>query len=114
MAGKRRRRAVAAAPIESRSTEALTIGWLLAVFTTLLCEIGALSARWMGVARLPTLSGLLLFSALIIGIAAVALGVLLRRLRRTPPPPGVFVFSMVVGLLPVVVIIIDTLMRHER
>ncbi len=110
MARKRRRRPIAAAPIESRSTEALTIGWLLSVFTTLLCLIGAVVARWIGVARLPMLSGLLLFSAFIIGVASVALGFLVRRTRLTPPPRGVFVFAMVVGLLPILAAALDALM----
>ncbi|MDZ4782414.1 MAG: hypothetical protein SGJ19_19385 [Planctomycetia bacterium] len=107
---KRHQRPVAAALQESRSAEALTIGWLLSVMTTLLCVCGALVARWIGVARLPVLSGLLLFAALVIGVASLGLGVLIRRVRSVPPPRGVYVFATVVGILPILAVILDALL----
>jgi hypothetical protein len=106
---KRRPKPVAAPPEESRSAEALTIGWLLSVMTTLLCVCGALIARWIGVAQLPMLSGLLLFAALVIGIASLGLGLLIRRVRRVPPPRGVYVFATIVGMLPILKVIVDSL-----
>lgn len=94
-------------PAEDLTAEALTIGWLLAVLTTLLCEIGAVIAFWLGAQRVPVMGGLLLFSALVIGLCSIGLGELVRRYRRVPAPRGVTVFALMVGLLPIVAAIIN-------
>jgi len=106
---KRRSKPIVAPPQESRSAEAATIGWLLSVFTTLVCLCGAMIARWIGVSRLPLLSGLLLFAALVIGSISLGLGVVVRRVRRAPPPHGVYVFAVVVGALPILAVVIEML-----
>lgn len=108
---KRRQRPIAAAPSESesRSAEAATIGWLLCVFTTLACVCGALVARWIGLARLPILAGLLLFAALVIGVISLGLGLIVYRVRNVPPPLGVYVFAVAVAALPIIVILVNVL-----
>lgn len=101
MGGKRRRPPAPPPNPESLTGEALTIAWLLSVFTTLTCEIGAVIAFAVGGGQLPVFGGLLLFSALVIGLASVGLGELVKRYRVVKAPHGVKVFALTVGLLPI-------------
>jgi hypothetical protein len=95
---------------EAPTTEFLTIGWLLTVMTTLVCEVGyfvvTMISSWQGdVQWLELLAGVLMFAALIVGLASVALLVLVHRMRKSPPPMPIVAFSLLVGLTPVLVAI---------
>lgn len=94
-------------PAESQTAEALTIGWLLSVFTTLACELAAAACYAIGGERLSVFGGLLLFSALVIGLSSIGIGAVAYRYRRVRPPRGVTVFAWTVGLLPVVVVVLQ-------
>src|SRR5262245_51061220 len=88
---KRERRAADDMPVESQAADAMTIGWMLAILTTLLCQIGALAMRWLAFANprlagLSSFSAMLFFAALIIGLVALALIPVLYKIRILAPP----------------------------
>jgi hypothetical protein len=94
-----------AAPAESQAAEAATIGWMLAVLTATVCELGVLAARlyfnWHpDAAGVGTAGELLLFSSAIVGLVVLALIPVVYKVRRVRPPTAVTVFAVVVGVLP--------------
>lgn len=97
---------------ESRSTEALTVGWMLTVMTTLLCQIGSAAVRiylhWQPdtLPRLELLSVVLIFAGLVLGVVTLVLLPIVYRMRRDPPPWGIVVFAAVVGVVPVLMAIV--------
>lgn len=109
MARKRRPATTKTDPAETLTAEALTIAWLLAVFTALVCELGAVACFAFGGESLQVFGGLLLFSALVIGLAAIGAGLVASRYRQVRPPRGILVFSWTVGLLPIAIILIQSL-----
>lgn len=89
---------------ESRSTDALTIGWMLMVMTALVCELGFLAARGFAGAEsggsMAVLMLLLLLASTIIGLGVLLLTPVVIKIRRDPPPRAIIVFSVVVGMAP--------------
>lgn len=107
---KKRKRAVAVS--DPRSVEVLTVAWMLMVVTTLVCELGFAAIRMGRPApdsRLTILSSLFLFAALVIGLLALLVTPVVLRSRRMPPPQGITVFAVVVGLAPVAMVALDLL-----
>jgi hypothetical protein len=103
------------AAVDSRSVEMLTVGWMLMVVTTLVCEVGSGIAHWY-VAKInpraqmiDVLSGLLLFAAFVIGFLLLLLSPVIIKGRRTPPPRGVIVFAVVVGIAPLLVVLFQAI-----
>ena len=101
-----------AAPLikESRPAEWATIGWLLASLTTAACL-----AVWAGVRiavffatdagqTLRQVAGFLLFAALAVGVANLALCAAAHALRTVAPPRQLLWFSLLVGLLPMMLL----------
>jgi hypothetical protein len=94
-----------AAPAESQAAEAATIGWMLAVLTATVCELGVLAARlyfnWHpDAAGVGTAGELLLFSSAIVGLVVLALIPVVYKVRRVRPPTAVTAFAVIVGVLP--------------
>ena len=89
---------------ESRSTDALTIGWMLMVMTALVCELGFLAARAFADAEsggsLAVLMLLLLLASTIIGLCVLLLTPVVIKIRRDPPPRSIIIFSVLVGIAP--------------
>ena len=89
---------------ETRSTDALTIGWMLMVLTALVCELGFLAARGFAgpesEGSLAVLMVLLLFASTVIGLGVLLLTPVVLKVRRDPPPRAIVVFSVVVGAAP--------------
>src|SRR4051812_43696413 len=111
MAKTRRKPAASpAAPAESRAAEALTVGWLLAVMMTFLCELGSAGALALGRfgADMSAAAAYLLFAALVMGIASLALTLGVLQVRRVSPPRGVTVVSLVIGAAPLLVFLADS------
>jgi len=112
--GTRRRKeharpARAALPSESRAAEALTIGWLLAVLTAGLCELGgalALALRELG-PGIELAGHYLFFVALVMGATSLILAAGVFKSRRVPPPRGITVVGLVVGAAPFVVLLLQ-------
>jgi hypothetical protein len=87
--------------------DAVTVGWMLAVMTTLVCELGVLAAYWYAAAhpeaaKADVLCGLLLVAAIVVGLVSLCLLPLVVKLRRQMPPLPVVIFAIVVSLSPLV------------
>lgn len=110
---KRKKRAKPQTVDNPRTVEVLTVGWMLMVVTTLICELGFLFARQIadGQTSLEVLSRLLLLAAFIIGLIALFVTPVVLRSRRSPPPSGVTVFAVVVAAAPLVIVTIEMLDR---
>ncbi len=89
---------------EIEPADALTVGWMLAVMTTLVCELGVLAAYWYAAAhpaaKADVLCGLLLVAAIVIGLVSLCLLPLVVKLRHQMPPLPVVIFAIVVSLSP--------------
>lgn len=107
---KKRKRVHAAG--DPRGVEALTIGWMLMVVTTFICEMSFAGIRMSGPppdGPLMILSNLFLFAAMVIGVLALLVTPVVLRSRRVPPPQGITVLAVVVGLAPVAMVAFEML-----
>jgi hypothetical protein len=108
----RERRAADEMPTESQGADTITVAWMLAIFTALLCQVGALVMRWIAFAN-PQLAGLvsfsamLFFGALMIGLVVLALIPVLYKIRILAPPTPVVAFAVVVGLAPWITLLVQ-------
>lgn len=98
------------AKAETPAAEFLTIGWLLTVMTTVVCLAGHLVVKllgnWqLGGAWVDVLAGILLFAAVVVGIGSIALLALVRKMRAESPPGPIMVFSLAVGLAPLLFVL---------
>ena len=94
---------------ETRLADMMTVGWMLAVMTTLACQTAMVVVRAIehfqpDVEALPVFGDLLLFSALVFGVISLVLAPVVLRLRRTPVPPGITIFAVAVGLTPLAIV----------
>jgi hypothetical protein len=108
----RERRAADDMPTESQAADAMTVGWMLAILTTLLCQVAALVMRWIAFANpqlagLSSFSAMLFFGALIIGLVTLALIPVLYKIRVLAPPTPIVAFAVVVGLAPWVTLLMQ-------
>lgn len=99
---------------ETRLADFFTVGWLLTVMMTCLCEVGAFALGvWLrnsaGGTSFELLRGILLFAAVILGLVTIILTAIVWRLRRVPPPLGVTLFAVVVAVVPILTIVIQSL-----
>jgi uncharacterized membrane protein len=92
---------------ETRAVDALTSVWMIAVANTLLCElvamILALVARQTASQNALLLAGLLWLVAVVLGVAALVLTLVVVRLRRTAPPRSVTAAALFIGSAPLIV-----------
>lgn len=114
MAKRRAKRKPKRSADEPRGVEVLTIVWMLSVTTTLVCELGAVAARWCSRMApdnmlLTALSGLLLFAAAVVGLITLVLTPLVAKARRRGPPRGIVVFALAIGIAPLVVMLLRLL-----
>jgi len=98
------------APAESKSADAITVAWMLCIVTGLICEVGAIIVRWAlpgywDSVNLQVLFALLAFSALVVGALSLCLLPVVLKARRVPPPPGIIVFAIVVGVMPLLTLV---------
>lgn len=95
---------IASSP-ETRLAEVTTIGWMLSVFTALICQLVALGVWGVFQGRIDAEQALIFarylhFSALVIGLISLALMAIALRVRRVPPPRSIIVFSTLVAGIP--------------
>lgn len=94
-----------AEPAETKAADFMTVGWMVAVMTTLACELSSVAAPWFDrfdreASWIGMLSSLLLFVALVTGTVGLILAAIVWKARRVPPPLGVTVFALAVSLGP--------------
>ena len=103
-------------PEENRVVEFFTIGWMLAVFTTLVCELSAVGVSWY-LKTNPQSTGMALLlmilelAALVVGLLSLVLMAVVWNLRATRPPSGISVFALVVGAAPGLLLILRQMLR---
>jgi hypothetical protein len=105
---------------ESRAAVALTVAWMLSCMSTALGMLTVLALRLLMLAfpvaaggkhPLAQVSGVLLFVALITGVACVAFTPLVYRVRKTPPPSPITVGAVLIGAAPIILLIILNLLQ---
>jgi hypothetical protein len=107
------------APEESRLAETLTVGWVVAALSTLVCELATVAARLYlrqapGNASIGALAVLTQFAAFSIGIVTLLLTPMVLKLRRQTPPRGVTALAVAIGLAPLAAIAWQVLWRLTR
>lgn len=101
----------AAEPAETKAADFMTVGWLVAVMTTLSCELLSVVATWYfrfhpEAKQMSMLAGFLLFASLITGTTALILAAIVWKARRVPPPLGVTAFAVAVSLGPLLILLL--------
>jgi hypothetical protein len=100
---------------DTRAEDAVTIGWMLCMITTLVCEIGAAATQlyvlWFDTTakNLAIFSGLVQFAAVVFGLLTLIGYPLVRKVRRDPVPRSIAVFALGVGLAPVAIVLLSAL-----
>lgn len=115
MPKRKSRPAVQPANTEPATVETLTVGWMLSVLTALVCELGFAAARGYLLlveprsTKMQVLATVLLFASFVIGMSSLGLAYAVVRARRTPPPRGILVFSIVIGAAPAATVLFQSL-----
>jgi hypothetical protein len=97
------------------TVEFVTVAWMLAVMTVLICELGFAAARAFLLLvnseanLIRALAAMLFFAALVVGLISLGMMAIVIRMRRDPPPRGIVAFATVVGVLPLVALAVLTL-----
>lgn len=93
---------------EERSSVAITVAWMLSTLACLMAEsVWIVSALWIQAAvedpqRHPLIivPDMMRLVAVCTGILALILLPFVLRVRQTPPPRAIIIFSIIVGALP--------------
>jgi hypothetical protein len=101
----------AVAPVESRTSEVITIGWTVSLTTVFFCNLATIVAHYYVAAhpealRMAMLRELLLFAGMVIGLLSLLLLLPVHRLRQTPPPRGLVVFGVCIAIAPIVTVML--------
>jgi hypothetical protein len=91
---------------ESRAAEVVTVAWMVAATTVLMCDaavaIASVYVHWRPAGKgMLVMAELLLLAGAVIGVAALALAAPVYRLRRTAPPTGLTVFVVCAAAAPI-------------
>ncbi len=94
---------------ESRTSEAVTVGWTVTLTTVFFCNLAAVAAHFYVAAhpeaqRMAMLRELLLLSGALVGLLSLALLPLVKRFRQTPPPRGLVAFGVCIAMAPILVV----------
>jgi|GEM_PF-1211822 len=94
---------------ESRTSEAVTVGWTVTLTTVFFCNLAAVAAHFYVAAhpeaqRMAMLRELLLLSGALVGLLSLALLPLVKRFRQTPPPRGLVAFGVCIAVAPILVV----------
>jgi hypothetical protein len=97
-------------PAAPPAAEALTIGWMVAVMTAVVCELGVIAAKlasghWPEIKQIGVAGELLMFAAGAVGLVVLVLIPLVYKARVAPPPRPVTVFAAIIGAGPWLVIV---------
>lgn len=84
---------------ETRVSEVLTVGWMMAVVTTLVCSIAVLLVHLTVGTRsdnemVLVFARLLHFAAVVVAVLSLVLLALVLKVRRVAPPPSITWFSI--------------------
>jgi hypothetical protein len=111
----RQQRTKRAQSIDNRSVEYLTVGWMLMVVTTFICEVAATGCHLYVVqfdrqaATIELFSRLLLFASFVIGILSLIVCAVVLKSRRESPPRSILMFAVVVGVAPLMTLLLQAI-----
>ena len=99
---------------ETRTADAATVAWSVAVVTVLMCDLAAAAAyaytAWRPEAkRLFLLAELLVIGGSMVAAVVLVLTPALYRLRRVAPPQGLVVFALCAAAAPIVALLVRSL-----
>lgn len=99
---------------ESRTATSVTVAWTLSVMATLAAEgLGFFCQaylRWFGDQELlRVLGAVMLFVALIAGLATLVLTPVASRIAKTKPPKILIQVAYVAGVLPIITLVLQYL-----
>lgn len=109
MAKKRQKPPRTAPPPESRLADVATVGWMLAVMTTLVCQLAAVVV-WAGFRNRPEAERVLLFgrflhfSAIVAGVVSLVGLVIVLKTRRGPVPTTILVAAVCLAAAPILAV----------
>ena len=108
---KKRRQLVELTPLESRSSEAITVAWTVSITTLFFCNLAILGAHYYlaqnpDAERFRLMKELLLISGCCMGLISLALLPIVYRVRTVAPPPGLAVFGACLAMGPVLAMIL--------
>ena len=94
---------------ESRTSEAVTVGWTVTLTTVFFCNLAAIVAHFYVAShpeaqRMAMLRELLLLSGALVGLFSLALLPLVKRVRQTPPPRGLVAFGVCIAVALILVV----------
>ncbi len=95
-----------------RGVESLTVGWMVSVVTTLICDLAAAISRlyvvWINPAtRLELLSNVLWFAAAVLGLITLFMTPIILKSRREPPPTPILILAIVVAGVPLLAVLVS-------
>ncbi|HEY2414864.1 MAG TPA: hypothetical protein VGI40_21645 [Pirellulaceae bacterium] len=105
---------------ESRSAVALTVVWMLTCMSTAVGCLVVLALRLLMLAfptaasrvhPLGQAAGVLLFVSITTGVLCLALTPLVYRVRTAPPPRPVTIAAIAIGLAPILLAILVSLLQ---
>jgi len=105
MTATKKRQSVTPASTESRAADLVTVVWMLHVVTAFACQVVGALARlaYLWVSDHPllgVLAGFMLLASLVAGTVSLLLLPVVWRARRVPPPTGILVVAIGVGVMP--------------
>lgn len=107
MAKKKKRKAPAAvAPAEPPAVVAATVGWMLAVLTTICCTVvafGVLALAREGMAEnVQLFARFMHFSAVVTSVVSLILLGVVLKIRSEPPPRSIMAVALIAAAVPLV------------
>ena len=100
-------------PDETSASDAITVAWTVSVITTLLCNLTIIAAHFYIVnvpdaKRMELLRGMMLLGGSLVGFMSLLILPIIHRVRKTPPPRGLVVFSICIALAPILAVVART------
>ncbi len=112
---KKRKQPVELVPLESRSSESLTVAWTVTITTLLFCNLAIVAAHYFS-PQYPDNDGLrlmkemLLIAGSTLGVISLALLPIVYRVRTVAPPTGLAVFGACLAAAPVLALVVRSLL----
>ena len=102
---RHRKQSAANTGAESRASEAVTVGWMLTSWATLLAVFVWLALRTLAPqeGRLAIVGDLLLFAGSVTGLLALLLLPVVYRVRRDRPPRSIVAAATGIGVAPLLI-----------
>ncbi len=93
------------------AADAITIAWTASVSAVFLADLVTIAAHFFSrsypeAQAAPVFAAIMLLTACLMGVASLALLVVVWRVRRLKPPQGFLVFAAIVAVAPVLATIV--------